>query len=227
MCFNPTAWAAGGHQVPLAVIMSYLLFQPVQQTFYMFIFLQGSDFHLPFIHSVDICWQPTMHWAFFCSPLTPQGSLWNSQAPFQVTLQEPYSVWKTNENIPQSNSIIDKKEKHRLIISWKWPFEVCIEILNLSTTRKLATHLPCPGSHRSKPAWRNIQLRGYELQLYWEILSPPSAQGHTWEGIFWWEKEKINGVTQTKHQYIKWSLPGMRVRTEGRKKLIRSPDGSC
>ena len=132
---------------------------------HLFIFLQDSDFHLPFIHSVDICWQPTMHWAFFCSPLTPQGSLWNSQAPFQVTLQEPCSVWKTNENIPQSNSIIDKKEKHRLIISWKWSFEVCIEILNLSTTRKLATHLPCRRSHRSKPAWRNIQLRGYELQL--------------------------------------------------------------
>lgn len=132
---------------------------------HLLIFLQGSDFHLPVIHSVDIRWQPTIHWAFFCSPLTPQRSLWNSQAPFQVTLQEPCSVWKTNENIPQSNSIIDKKEKHRLIISWKWPFEVCIENLNLSTTRKLDTHLPCPGSHRSKPAWRNIQLGSYELQL--------------------------------------------------------------
>lgn len=167
MCFNSIAWASGGHQVPLAVIMSYLLFQPVQQTFYIcsYFFKTLISIYHSFIHSVDICWQPTMHWAFFCSPLTPQGSLWNSQAPFQVTLQEPCSVWKTNENTPPSNSIIDKKEKHGLIISWKWSFEVCIEILNLSTTRKLATHLPCPGSYRSKPAWRNVQLRGYELQL--------------------------------------------------------------
>ena len=84
----------------------------------------------------------------------------------QITISESHrKLARLNENIPQSNSIIDKKEKHRLIISWKWPFEVCIEILNLNTTRKLATHLPCPGSHRSKPTWRNIQFGGYELQL--------------------------------------------------------------
>ena len=104
--------------------------------FHLLIFLQGSDLRLPFIHSVDICWQRTRHWAFFCSPLTPQVSLWNSQAPFQVTLQEPCSVWVTNGNTLPSNFIIDKKKKHRLIISWKWPFEVCIGILNSSTTRK-------------------------------------------------------------------------------------------